>query len=231
MFAIHGTSGQMYRGPLEDLRKVVPAWRTLRVQAVDPELSRIQPSPDWMWEERLGAATGQPVPAPPPSPKTPALQAYVATQQGGGGRMPLTRVSDVMTHTPFLLQQDTSLWDALQQLAGAKLSQAPVVNRAGQLVGLLTWVEFMRPDRLPDPQTQFVVWRQRMAQPVSEWMVSPVPSVAPDTDLRQLAQALLETGLPGLPVVATDGGISGYVSRGDILRAVAHDPPLDLWAR
>ena len=70
-----------------------------------------------------------------------------------------------------------------------------------------------------------------MAQSVTEWMFSPVPSVEPETELRKLAVALLETGLPGLPVVAGDGTVQGYVSRSDILRAVTHDPPLDLWAR
>jgi CBS domain-containing protein len=42
---------------------------------------------------------------------------------------------------------------------------------------------------------------------------------------------LQETGLSGLPVVAADGLVIGFVSRSDILRAVSHDPPLDLWAR
>jgi CBS domain-containing protein len=31
-------------------------------------------------------------------------------------------------------------------------------------------------------------------------MVSPVPTVAPDTELRRVAGVLLDTGLPGLPV-------------------------------
>jgi CBS domain-containing protein len=45
-----------------------------------------------------------------------------------------------------------------------------------------------------------------------------------------LALLLLDTGLPGLPVVDDDGGLRGFVSRSDILKAVVHDPPLDLWA-
>jgi CBS domain-containing protein len=40
---------------------------------------------------------------------------------------------------------------------------------------------------------------------------------------------LLDTGLPGLPVVKDDGELEGFVSRSDILRAVVADPPLDLW--
>jgi len=60
-------------------------------------------------------------------------------------------------------------------------------------------------------------------------MWTPVPAASPDTDLRRLAAALLGTGLPGLPVSDAQGGLIGFVSRSDILRAVTADPPLDLW--
>jgi len=40
----------------------------------------------------------------------------------------------------------------------------------------------------------------------------------------------MDTGLPGLPVTDANGSLSGFVNRTDILRAVAADPPLDLWS-
>ena len=67
-------------------------------------------------------------------------------------------------------------------------------------------------------------------RPVSEVMVSPVPTVAADTELRRVASVLLDTGLPGLPVTDERGLLAGFISRTDILRAVAADPPLDLWS-
>ena len=36
-------------------------------------------------------------------------------------------------------------------------------------------------------------------------------------------------GLPGVPVVDEVGAVLGFVSRTDLLRALATDPPLDLW--
>ena len=60
-------------------------------------------------------------------------------------------------------------------------------------------------------------------------MWTPVPSVAPDTDIRRVARVLLDSGLPGLAVVDDDGRVTGFISRSDILRAVVADPPLDLW--
>ena len=48
-------------------------------------------------------------------------------------------------------------------------------------------------------------------------------------NIRRVARVLLDTGLPGLPVVDEQGMVTGFVSRSDILRAVVADPPLDLW--
>jgi CBS domain-containing protein len=70
----------------------------------------------------------------------------------------------------------------------------------------------------------------RLLQPVTAVMWSPVPSTAPDTDLRRVAALLLDTGLPGVPVADRSGAVIGFVSRTDLLRALATDPPLDLWS-
>ena len=61
-------------------------------------------------------------------------------------------------------------------------------------------------------------------------MWTPVPAVARDADIRHVARVLLDTHLPGLPVVSEAGRVEGFVSRTDILRAVVRDPPLDLWS-
>lgn len=221
MFAVYGTSGQMFQGPFEELRKVAPSLRLSRARPVNADLDR----PDF-----VEAVPGREYPARH-SPAERALHAYADTQQGVGGRQQLRLVSDVMTREPVLLPDNLTVWEALQRMVEAGVSQMPVVNAQNRLVGALTWGDFMRLDRLPDPAANPLVWRARMAQSVTEWMFSPVPSVEPETELRKLAVALLETGLPGLPVVAGDGTVQGYVSRSDILRAVTHDPPLDLWAR
>jgi len=69
-----------------------------------------------------------------------------------------------------------------------------------------------------------------LVPPVTTLMCTSGPGVEPEPDLRRVAQLLLDLGLPGLPVVAADGVVSAFISRSDILRAVVHDPPLDLWS-
>ena len=47
--------------------------------------------------------------------------------------------------------------------------------------------------------------------------------------MRRVARALLDSGLPGLPVVTDEGQVSGFVSRTDVLRIALKDAGLDVW--
>jgi CBS-domain-containing membrane protein len=96
-------------------------------------------------------------------------------------------------------------------------------------VGLLTRADLLKPEFLLAPDAQVVAWNSLMQQNVKTIMRTPVPSVAPESDIRLVAGVLLDTGLPGLPVVDEQGFVTGFISRSDILRAVVTDPPLDLW--
>lgn len=159
-----------------------------------------------------------------------AVSAYAQTEQGPQQvRKPLTLVSDVMTLEAVTVQPDAIVNAAWQTLAEHHVAQAPVVDAQGRVVGLLLRADMAPLDLLPEPGAvkQAIDLARR---PVSEVMVSPVPAVAADTELRRVAAVLLDTGLPGLPVTDDSGRLTGFISRTDILRAVAADPPLDLWS-
>jgi CBS domain-containing protein len=138
-------------------------------------------------------------------------------------------VRDVMTTVALTVPPDARVEHAWQQLAQHRIAQAPVVDAQGQVVGLLLRADMAPPDLLPQPGA--VGETVRLARrAVAEVMVSPVPTVSADTELRRVARVLLDTGLPGLPVTDAAGRLAGFISRTDILRAVAADPPLDLWS-
>ena len=231
MFFVFGPSGQMYRGGPENLAQISSVRRVLRPQAL---------------RTRALDVPGEPVPAFPAPPHaataeatTPAVvnlrlqdavSAYAQTEQGPPqARQPLTRVSDVMTRGALSVQPDARVNDAWQTLAEHKVAQAPVVDVLGRVIGLLVRADMAPLDLLPEPGAvkQAIDLARR---PVADVMVSPVPTVSPDTELRRVAAVLLNTGLPGLPVTDEAGVLSGFISRTDILRAVAADPPLDLWS-
>ncbi|RZJ57115.1 MAG: CBS domain-containing protein, partial [Acidovorax sp.] len=172
-----------------------------------------------------------PTPTPPQNLRLQdAVSAYAQTEQGPQqARQPLSKVSDVMTTGALSVQPDQRVNDAWQTLAEHKVAQAPVVDALGRVIGLLVRADMAPLDLLPEPGAvkQAIDLARR---PVSDVMVSPVPTVAADTELRRVAAVLLDTGLPGLPVTDEAGVLSGFISRTDILRAVAADPPLDLWS-
>ena len=159
-----------------------------------------------------------------------AVSAYSQAEQGPQlARQPLTEVRYVMTTTALSVAPDMRVNDAWQILAERQVGQTPVVDALGRVIGLLLRADMAPLDLLPEPGA--VKKAIELARrPVSEVMVSPVPTVAADTELRRVAAVLLDTGLPGLPVTDEAGVLAGFIARTDILRAVAADPPLDLWS-
>ncbi|SFD47597.1 CBS domain-containing protein [Paracidovorax konjaci] len=223
MFFVFGPLGQMYRGGPEQLSQVSPVRRVQRPQALRTRGPDV-PEPE--------VAPQPPAPAPPHVNLLAqvAVSAYAQTEQGPQqARQPLMHVRDVMTSGSLSVPPDVRVNDAWQTLAQYHVAQAPVVDAQGHVVGLLLRADMAPLDLLPEPgSVKAAIDLAR--RPVSEVMVSPVPTVAPDTELRRVAGVLLDTGLPGLPVTDEYGTLAGFISRTDILRAVAADPPLDLWS-
>ncbi|WP_311222389.1 MULTISPECIES: CBS domain-containing protein [unclassified Acidovorax] len=225
MFFVFGPSGQMYRGGPDKLGQVAPVRRVQRPQALRTrELDEPIPDPLPASAHQAASAT------PPVGMLAQAVAAYVQTEQGPQEpRQPLSRVKDVMTEGALTVPPDVRVNDAWQTMAEQHVAQAPVVNAQKQVVGLLLRADMAPLDLLPEPGAvkDAIALARR---PVHEVMVSPVPTVSEETDLRRVAAVLLDTGLPGLPVTDEYGTLSGFISRTDILRAVAADPPLDLWS-
>ena len=231
MFFVFGPSGQMYRGGPENLAQISSVRRVQRPQALRTRALDVPGEPVPVFPAPPHAATAEATtPAVVNLRLQDAVSAYAQTEQGPPqARQPLTRVSDVMTRGALSVQPDARVNDAWQTLAEHKVAQAPVVDVLGRVIGLLVRADMAPLDLLPEPGAvkQAIDLARR---PVADVMVSPVPTVSADTELRRVAAVLLDTGLPGLPVTDEAGVLSGFISRTDILRAVAADPPLDLWS-
>ena len=158
-----------------------------------------------------------------------AVAAYVQTSHAPAQRHALVLVDAIMTQSVVTVPDTYTVAQAWTALGEHHIGQAPVVNAHGVLVGLFTRGELLRANRLPEADSHPLVWRAFMVRAVADVMWSPVASVLRGTDIRRVARVLLDTGLPGLPVVDGDGLVIGFVSRSDILQAVVADPPLDLW--
>ncbi|MDP2367404.1 HPP family protein [Rhodoferax sp.] len=224
MFSVYGVSGRLFRGSMEHLRQIGPLGAVARAHHVEPIKHDGREEgfvPTWA---DTGAAA-----LPVDEPHRSAVAAYTKTQRGEMHRHPLRRVDDVMSQPVITLSNQLTVLQAWQQLASLHIGQAPVVDEAAVLVGLLSRADLLRPERLPAAESSSVAWRALLAMSVVDVMTTPVPSVAPETDIRRVARVLLDTGLPGIAVADEQGQVIGFVSRSDILRAVVTDPPLDLW--
>lgn len=222
MFSVYGKAGRLFRGSMEELQHVGPISRATRSHGIAP----IGRDP----QDQHPSHFSDPVPqASSDVAHRTALAAYEQTRKPGLPRHPLTRVDAVMSAPVITIADSSTVDQAWQVLAQNHMGQAPVVAAGGVLVGLFSRADLMRPERIPSPDSHALAWRALLMQGVTDLMWTPVPSVSPDTDIRRVARVLLDSGLPGLPVVDDEGRVTGFVSRSDILRAVVADPPLDLW--
>lgn len=227
MFSVYGKAGRMFRGSLEELRRVGSATGLARTRGVTPVgQDGAQADGASQFSGLMADSASQP---PSDVAHRVALAAYDDVRKPDLPRQPLTKVQAIMSTEVVTVPEHFNVEQAWALLGQHGVGQAPVVSQARVLVGLLARAELMRADRLPKADSHPLVWRALLAQPVTDLMWTPVPSVALDTDIRRVARVLLDTGLPGLPVVDDEGQVTGFVSRSDILRAVVADPPLDLW--
>ena len=217
MFSVYGVNGRIFSGTVEQWRRVAQVAATTRSAAARPGGH----------DQRSAALDDKP---PEGEAQRGAIAAYTRTQRGAAQRLPLSRVDELMSHRVITVPHEASVAQAWQLLALHGIGQAPAVDGSGRLVGLLLRADLLQRDMLPEPGQDMQAWRGLLARRVSDLMVSPVPSPAADTDIRRVTQVLLETGLPGLPVVDDLGAVTGFISRSDILRAVVAEPPLELWA-
>ncbi|WP_284336810.1 HPP family protein [Comamonas sp. NoAH] len=220
MFYVFGINGPMYHGGADRLSHITSVRGVQRPSGLQAGASGV---------EAQQAQIRNPKPALSPRAKG-AVSAYLGTEQGPKEeRRQLYVVRDVMTHGAITVQDSISVEQAWKIFARKKIAQAPVVSTQGHVVGLLLRTDMAPQALLPEPGAvrETVAMARRL---VSEVMVSPVPAVSEDTELRGVTHVLLETGLPGLPVADAEGHLVGFISRTDILRAVASDPPLDLWS-
>ncbi len=222
MFSVYGVGGQIFRGSLDKLRQIGGVSAIARTNAIQSVGTDGQDDPSSTHPAFFK-------PSPRRSREDANRNALTAYDQPVLARHPLSQVDALMSRSVITIPDVSTVLQAWEILFQQGVGQAPVVNGTGTLVGLLSRADLLSPDRLPRPDSNMLVWRALLAQSVRDIMITPVPSVAPDADIRHVARVLLDSGLPGLPVVTEQGLVTGFVARSDILRAVVTDPPLDLW--
>jgi CBS domain-containing protein len=105
---------------------------------------------------------------------------------------------DVVTVPPSMPVQEVAALLGERRLAGV-----PVVNDAGQVLGMISELDLM----------------SRAGATAGDIMTRQVTSVAEDTDVDEVAPLFVQQRLRRVPV-CTEGRLVGIVSRSDVLRGI-----------
>jgi acetoin utilization protein AcuB len=119
-------------------------------------------------------------------------------------------VSNYMTAAPVTIGLDADYGSAFDIMEDKNMHHLPVVDAAGEVVGILTRRDLQLAAR------HF----QEAPVEVAEVMHTPVSTVKPDTKLSEAAAMMMEQHIGGLPVMDDNNHIIGIVTETDLFRAL-----------
>ena len=153
-----------------------------------------------------------------------AVQAY-REMRHLNRREPIYHAHQLMSHPVSTVPFEMGILDAQRYFLEQKLQQMPVMNAQQHIVGMLSLEDLLQFIIIDDDQTQYVGGKR-----VADAMSREVITADPVSDIRRVAQVMLEYHLDAVPIVDEQDALIGIVSRSDILRAVMNDPPLTMWS-
>jgi len=125
-------------------------------------------------------------------------------------------VKNYMTANLITFKPDTAVMDAIALLLQNRISAAPVVDKRGNLVGMLSEKDCMK-------VALQASYHEERGGKVSEYMSRNVKTVNLDDSLLDVARLFLEDPYKRYPVMR-DNVLVGQISRKDVLKALK-----DLW--
>jgi CBS-domain-containing membrane protein len=132
------------------------------------------------------------------------------------------QTKDVMSTPVLTVAPATSLKDVARLLIENDISSVPVVDEAGELVGIVSESDIIPLQADDDPHRSFFPVRRPsgpIPQTAGEVMTPDVIVVPEYAEVTDIARLLVETGMKRVPVVAGHR-VVGIVSRGDLLRVM-----------
>ncbi len=127
-----------------------------------------------------------------------------------GIKPPKLRVGDIMSSPPFVLSEHLSVKDALMELSERGFANAPVIDREGNLIGIVSKKSLLKLSRLyPE-------------EPVGEFVNKDFTTLSPDSPVWEAEEVLTKFGQKLIPVV-DKGVVVGVVTRLDILHRMKED--------
>jgi acetoin utilization protein AcuB len=126
------------------------------------------------------------------------------------------RVIDVMTKSPLSVTPQETVGQADELMTENKIRQLPVINDS-ELVGIITDRDirsFLSGSLLSTPEAR----EKALNVNVRDVMTTEPLTMAPDDELQEAVELLIEEKIGGIPVVDKTEGLVGIVTYVDVLR-------------
>jgi acetoin utilization protein AcuB len=127
-------------------------------------------------------------------------------------------VRERMSTKPVTISADAPITEALRVMRHNQVRRLPVVNDAGQVVGIVSEKDLLYAS--PSPATSLSIYEMHtmLTQlPVTEVMTKEIITVTADTPLEEAARIMADNKIGGLPVME-NGRLVGIITETDIFK-------------
>jgi len=135
-------------------------------------------------------------------------------------------VDQIMSQKVFTVNDENTVKECYDLMLELVVHQLPIIaENKLHLKGIITKNDILKyiTDDLENASEKF-------HHPISDISTKKVITTDPISDIRRVAQVLIELNINALPVVDSNDIFVGMVTRNDIVKAVASLPHLQLWA-
>jgi CBS domain-containing protein len=155
----------------------------------------------------------------------------------------MMKIQDAMEKEVIKFQVNDRIVDVAGSLRENKISGAPVMNKEGHLVGIISEGDIMRLLEVHSPHIRLILpspldlielpvrmkyemdeiaedMNKAASLLIGEIMTTKVVTIDPDSDIGDAAQLMDTHDVKRLPVVDSDGKMVGIITRGDIIGAM-----------
>ena len=153
------------------------------------------------------------------------------------------KIEEAMQKDVIKFQPEDRIVEVAQSLRNNKISGAPVINKEGHVVGIISEGDIMRLLEVHSPRINLILpapldlielpvrmkyeldeivedMNKAASILIGEIMTKNVITIAPDADISDAAQLMDTHDIKRLPVVDDTGKMIGIITRGDIIGAV-----------
>jgi acetoin utilization protein AcuB len=127
-------------------------------------------------------------------------------------------VRERMSHPVIFIHPETSMQEALDIMRKEHIHRLPVVNKQGQLVGIITEADLDKAS--PSEATSLSVWEIRelvSKVKVEKIMTRDVVTIIDDTPIEEAARIMADGNFSGLPVLH-DNKLVGLITETDLFK-------------